>query len=179
MRIYGNREIKTLSGQLTRPTLAKVRQALFNIWQGEIEGCRWLDLCAGSGSMGGEALCRGAKETVAIEQNSQACRIIRENWTKLVQDHQSFRILKGNIITRLSHLSGETFDKIYFDPPYESQLYEPVLKTITTYHLLDNNGEIAVEHDPKLWQAKEIENLVICRQKTYSNTQLTFYCNQN
>lgn len=50
MRIYGNRPIKTLAGQLTRPTTARVREALFNIWQQKLSGCRWLDLCAGNGS---------------------------------------------------------------------------------------------------------------------------------
>ena len=54
MRIYGNRQLKTLPGQATRPTSARVREALFNIWQGEITGCCWLDLCAGNGSMGAE-----------------------------------------------------------------------------------------------------------------------------
>ncbi|MGK7931334.1 MAG: 16S rRNA (guanine(966)-N(2))-methyltransferase RsmD [Microcystaceae cyanobacterium] len=175
MRIYGNREIKTLSGQLTRPTLAKVREALFNIWQWQIEGCRWLDLCAGSGSMGAEALCRGAKEVIAIEQNSKACQVIRENWSKVAKEDQKFRILKGNVLRRLAGLRGETFDYIYFDPPYQSKLYEPVLEVIATYQLLSIDGEIAVEHDPKQWGGNAIAPLTICRQKQYGNTQLTFY----
>ena len=73
VRIYGNREIKTLPGEETRPTSARVREALFNIWQGRILGCRWLDLCAGSGAMGAEALCRGAAEVVGIEKSGAAC----------------------------------------------------------------------------------------------------------
>ncbi|MER3475705.1 MAG: 16S rRNA (guanine(966)-N(2))-methyltransferase RsmD, partial [Leptolyngbya sp. ERB_1_2] len=68
LRIYGNRSLKTLPGQETRPTLARVREAVFNIWQGSIEQCRWLDLCTGSGSMGAEALCRGASIVIGIEQ---------------------------------------------------------------------------------------------------------------
>ena len=51
LRIYGNRQLKTLPGMATRPTLAKVRQAVFNIWQNNIDGCRWLDICAGVGSI--------------------------------------------------------------------------------------------------------------------------------
>ncbi|NES84802.1 MAG: hypothetical protein F6K10_27200, partial [Moorea sp. SIO2B7] len=70
MRIYGNRQLKTLPGRSTRPTSARVREALFNIWQGTILDCRWLDLCAGNGSMGAEALCRGAKMVVGIEQSA-------------------------------------------------------------------------------------------------------------
>ncbi len=61
LRIYGNRQLKTLMGQATRPTPSLVREALFNIWQGTIVGCRWLDLCTGSGAMGAEALCRGRR----------------------------------------------------------------------------------------------------------------------
>ncbi|MGK7944899.1 MAG: 16S rRNA (guanine(966)-N(2))-methyltransferase RsmD [Microcystaceae cyanobacterium] len=179
MRIYGNREIKTLSGQLTRPTLARVREALFNIWQGQIEGCRWLDLCAGSGSMGAEALCRGAKEVIAIEQNSKACQIIRENWSKIAREEQSFRILKGNVLRRLETLTEQTFDYIYFDPPYQSQLYEPVLEAIATHNLLSADGEMAVEHNPKQWPAHAIAPLSLCREKQYGNTQLTFYRNSD
>ena len=55
LRIYGNRPIKTLSGQATRPTPARVREAVFNIWQGSVQNCRWLDLCAGCGAMGGRS----------------------------------------------------------------------------------------------------------------------------
>lgn len=175
MRIYGNRELKTLTGQETRPTTAKVRQALFNIWQGKIEDCSWLDLCTGNGIMGGEALCRGAKEVVGIEKNSKACYIIKENWEKIAQPEQKFKVLKGDVLTRISGLKGNKFDLIYFDPPYGSNLYEPVLKVIVQYCLLKLGGEIAVEHDTKYWQKTPIEGLEICRHKTYSNTSLSFY----
>ncbi len=175
MRIYGNRELKTASGQETRPTTAKVREALFNIWQGRIEECRWLDLCAGNGIMGGEALCRGADLVIGIEKNHRACQIIRQNWQKLAQPEQKFQILKGDVITKIKSLAGQKFDLIYFDPPYDSKLYQPTLEAIAQYSLLTSIGEIAVEHDPKYWQTQEIEGLEICRQKNYSNTSLSFY----
>jgi 16S rRNA (guanine(966)-N(2))-methyltransferase RsmD len=175
MRIYGNRLLKTLPGQNTRPTLAKVREALFNIWQGRIRGCHWLDLCAGNGSMGAEALCRGASLVVAIEQSPRCCQIIRENWQGIAQETQGLRIMRGDVTARLKSLAGEKFDLVYFDPPYESSLYEPVLQAIVSYNLLSNDGEIAVEHNPKIWQAKSISALEICREKNYGNTTLTFY----
>lgn len=175
MRIYGNRQLKTLPGQLTRPTLARVREALFNIWQGEIEGRRWLDLCAGNGSMGAEALCRGAKLVIGIEQNGAACRIIQHNWQTVATQGQSFQVIRGDILTKIRSLSGEQFERIYFDPPYASGLYERVLNAIVQDDLLSSNGEIAVEHDPKQWKALDIEGLTICRQKVYGNTALTFY----
>ncbi|MBE9011730.1 RsmD family RNA methyltransferase, partial [Pseudanabaenaceae cyanobacterium LEGE 13415] len=90
LRIYGNRPIKTLPGQETRPTLARVREAVFNIWQSSIENCRWLDLCTGSGSMGAEALCRGVSTVIGIEQSAAACRIIEQNWKQVAKPDQSY-----------------------------------------------------------------------------------------
>lgn len=175
MRIYGNRQLKTLSGRLTRPTTARVREALFNIWQGTIANCRWLDLCAGNGSMGAEALCRGAKLAIGIERSGQACRVIEQNWQQLADSEQTFQVIRGDVVTSLPTLQGQQFDRIYFDPPYDSELYLSVLEAISRYQLLDLKGEIAVEHNPKLWQAKEISGLEICREKRYGNTALTFY----
>jgi 16S rRNA (guanine966-N2)-methyltransferase len=175
LRIYGNRAIKTLPGQDTRPTPSKVRQALFNIWQGSIAGCRWLDLCAGSGAMGAEALCRGAAEAVAIELSAPACKIIWENWQKVSQPDQKFHVIRGNVLQQMDRLRNQPFDRIYFDPPYESELYTPVLTGIVRFGLLSAQGEIAVEHNPSSWRAIEVPGLDIIREKRYGTTQLTFY----
>lgn len=175
LRIYGNRQIKTLPGQETRPTSARVREAVFNIWQGEIVGCRWLDLCTGTGSMGAEALCRGANLVIGIEKSSRACAVIQENWQKVAQLEQQWQILRGDVINQLKNLSGQQFDKIYFDPPYASGLYQSVLEAIAHYQLLDPIGEIAVEHNPQGWTDIVIPAWEIYREKVYGNTALTFY----
>ncbi len=174
LRIYGNRLIKTLPGQETRPTSSRLREALFNVWQGTISNCRWLDLCAGSGSMGAEALCRGASVVVGIERSSRACDVIQQNWQQVAKPDQSFQVMRGEVLQRLDKLSGRTFDRIYFDPPYASSLYQPVLDAIVRYQLLAPQGEIAAEHSPGAMSDK-IPGLEICRQKSYGNTALTFY----
>lgn len=176
LRIYGNRQLKTLPGLETRPTLGRVREAVFNIWQNQIAGCRWLDLCSGCGSMGAEALCRGASQAIAIEQSPQACRIIRQNWQQVASTEQDFQIIRGNVVTKLKTLAGQSFDRIYFDPPYQSNLYQPVLHAIAQYQLLAIEGEIAVEHDPKRWHIPTVNHLEICRQKVYGNSGVTFFC---
>ena len=175
MRIYGNRQLKTLPGQNTRPTAARVREALFNIWQGQITNCYWLDLCAGNGSMGAEALCRGATEVVGIEKNIKACNIIKQNWQKVATTEQKFRVIRGDVTVKLNLLKKQKFDLIYFDPPYDSQLYQPVLNAIAFLKLLTPEGKIAVEHNPRFWQASEIPGLEIYQTKNYGNTTLTFY----
>lgn len=176
LRIHGNRQLKTLPGQATRPTPARVREALFNIWQGRIEECRWLDLCAGTGAMGAEALSRGASFVVGIEQSARACNVIQQNWQQIARDPQTFQVMRGSITQRLPNLVGQVFDRIYFDPPYASGLYEPTLEALAHYQLLARDGELAVEHKPDRTLPDAIESLTICRQKTYGNTALTFYC---
>ncbi len=175
MRIYGNRQLKTVPGQRTRPTSARVREALFNIWRDRLVGSCWLDLCAGNGSMGGEALCRGASKVVGIEQYGKACKIIEQNWQQLAHPGQFYQVLKGDVLVKIKSLEGQQFDWIYFDPPYDSYLYLPVLKAIASLGLITPQGAIAVEHNPKLWQAKEVSGLEIYRTKSYGNTTLSFY----
>jgi len=197
MRIYGNRQLKTLPGLETRPTPARVREAVFNIWQGAIAQCRWLDLCAGTGAMGAEALCRGASLVVGIDIKGKACSIMQQNWRQVAQPEQT----PG----RLKTLADQQFDRIYFDPPYASDLYNPVLEAIAHYQLLADQGELAVEYSPKHWTpqlfkaegslkaeqkheggkvkenydcrdvAGNVSTLEICRQKVYGNTALVFY----
>jgi 16S rRNA (guanine966-N2)-methyltransferase len=175
IRVYGNRALKTLPGDLTRPTAARVREALFNIWQGEIAGCRWLDLCAGSGAMGAEALGRGAQLVVGIEQSNRACGVIQQNWLKLASAEQLFEILRGDVVAKLKQLDGQTFDRIYFDPPYASSLYQPVLAAIAQHQLLSETGEMAVEHDPQRSEMGVVPGLRVVRSRIYGNTALTFY----
>ncbi|NMG22205.1 16S rRNA (guanine(966)-N(2))-methyltransferase RsmD [Brasilonema bromeliae] len=175
LRIYGNRPLKTLPGKETRPTSARVREAVFNIWQGTIEGCRWLDVCAGTGSMGAEALCRGASRVVGIDKSHRACAIIQQNWQNLASTEQKFQVMRGDVVQLLPKLSGQQFDRIYFDPPYASELYERVIEAIAHSGLLDPNGEIAVEHNPQDWNPPVIPSWEICREKVYGNTALTFY----
>ena len=174
LRIYGNRRLKTLPGDATRPTSARVREAVFNIWQGRLCGCRWLDLCAGSGSMGAEALCRGATAVVGIEASQVACAVIRQNWQHVVGKQQTFSVLPGDVMGRLITLAGESFDLIYFDPPYDSKLYEPIIQAIADYRILAIHGELAVEHRANCLNTKP-PMLEICRQKQYGYSGLTFY----
>jgi 16S rRNA (guanine966-N2)-methyltransferase len=178
IRIYGNRELKTLPGLDTRPTPARVREALFNIWQGSIADCRWLDLCSGSGAMGAEALCRGAKTVVGIERSSAACQIIRQNWLQVASTTQTFQLLQGDVIQQLTRLAKQKFDRIYFDPPYAGGLYQHVLSAIDRLELLTVDGELAVEHSPDPHVSSlpdSIAAIELCRYKRYGNTAISFY----
>lgn len=175
LRIYGNRQLKTVPGQETRPTTGRVREALFNIWRSSILDCRWLDLCAGNGVMGAEALCRGATSVIGIEKSGLACRTITQNWQQVAQAHQTYQVIRADVRGWLPKLAGQSFEHIYFDPPYQSDLYSRVIPAIAQYRLLQPAGELAVEHAIDAWQAITIPGLSLRTQKRYGRTCLTFY----
>lgn len=173
LRIYGNRALQTLPGLQARPTAARVREALFNILQGRIEGSRWLDLCAGVGTIGAEALCRGARSVVGIERSSQACRVITSNWSKVAESDR-FQVIRGDaqgILSRAPRM--ERFDFIYFDPPYRSDLYQALLPWLSDW--LASEGIAIVEQDRDLDLPAEIAGLIQTDERRYGKTQLSFY----
>jgi 16S rRNA (guanine966-N2)-methyltransferase len=102
--------------------------------------------------------------------------VIQQNWKQVAKAEQSFRVLRGDVRQRLKGLEGQAFDRIYFDPPYASELYEPVIGAIAQFHLLAPHGELAVEHSPDRTDLPLPPSLEICRQKAYGSTALTFYC---
>jgi 16S rRNA (guanine966-N2)-methyltransferase len=115
-----------------------------------------------------------ASVVIGIEKCPPACRIIRENWTQIAKPHQTFQIIKGDVLVKLKHLQGYKFDYIYFDPPYQSHLYQRVLDLIVELELLSSSGEIAIEHDPKIG-TNLITSLNLIRSKNYGNTAIEFY----
>lgn len=175
IRIYGNRPLKTLPGLETRPTASRVRAAVFNIWQGSVVGCDWLDLCAGAGTMGAEALARGAATVTGIEQSSRACSVIRENWGAIAHEDQKFRLYRGDLFSQLKRIRNQKFGRIYFDPPYTAGLYQRTLDYIDRHQMLSPLGELAAEYDPRQWSPVPVGNLVPMRHKIYGNTAIAFY----
>jgi 16S rRNA (guanine966-N2)-methyltransferase len=173
IKVHGDRTLKTMKGLATRPTPSKVREALFNIWQGKVSGANWLDLCAGSGAMGAEALLRGAASVTGIELSATACRIIQQNWQAIALPHQTHKIYKGDVVKILSKLGSHTFDLVYFDPPYESDLYEPVLAGIAD--LLTPDAIVVAEHKRSRILPDRMGELYVSDRRTYGQTAITFY----
>ena len=173
IRIKGDRAIKTPTGLSTRPTPSKVRAAVFNILQSRINGANWLDICAGSGAMGAEALVRGASQVVGIELSAIACRIINENWQKCAKPEQKLQVIKGDAIKILPKLPPKFFDLVYFDPPYQSDLYEPVLKALP--NLLAEDALVIAESDRLRPLPDTMGDLVCSDRRQYGQTALVFY----
>ena len=134
------RKLKTPEDYEIRPTTDNVKEALFNIIQFDIEGRRVLDLFAGTGQLGIEALSRGAKSCVFIDESRDAVRIVKEN---LKTCGLNATVLQTNALDFLR--GGERFELIFVDPPYDAGLYEPVLKAINSVDKLSDGGIIVCE----------------------------------
>ena len=119
------RRLQTLEGQEVRPTPERIKEAVFSIIQFQIEGRRFLDLFAGSGQMGIEALSRGAREAVFVDSRKDSVQIIRENLEK--PDWASSRVVNMDSLAFLSQPNGK-FDLAFLDPPYRTGLLAEALE---------------------------------------------------
>lgn len=138
------RRLKELEGQETRPTTDRVKEGMFSILQFDIEGRRVLDLFAGTGQLGIEALSRGAASAVLVDRRKDAVTLIREN-LRITGLQDRARVVQGDAQEYLNSLR-EHFDLIFLDPPYEAGLLEPALAHIARFDILSPHGIIVAEH---------------------------------
>jgi len=166
-------KLKTLKTDKTRPTSDKVKGALFNIIMGYIQDAEVLDLFAGTGNLGIEALSRGAKEVVFVDKSEECIKIIKENLihTKLLE---KATIIKGDVSEVLKKLSleGKKFDLIFLDPPYNKGLVTETLQQIETYDLLESQGIIVAEKDIMDKVPEKIGRLGLVGEHKYGDTVL-------
>jgi 16S rRNA (guanine(966)-N(2))-methyltransferase RsmD len=156
---YGGRLLRTVRGQDVRPTSDRLREALFNILAPHIEGSQFLDLCAGSGAIGIEAISRGASQVTFVEQSRSACSVIRDNLASLGIKGQAIVCRDAAWAIRSLASKGAEFDIIFFDPPYASGIYRTVLNLIARENLLAEKGVVVVEHRAKTPLESELEGL--------------------
>ena len=142
-----SRLLETPNTGLTKPTMDKVREAVFSALGEKVYNSRVLDLFAGSGSYGLEALSRGAKEATFVDSASLAIKTIKENCEKL--NEKNVEILSSDVLAYLSQNTQE-FDIIFADPPYKLDVYEAVVKTLIERHILSSNGIIVLESEREL-----------------------------
>lgn len=137
--------LKTIEGKDTRPTTDRIKETLFNIIQMDVPRASFLDLFAGSGAIGLEALSRGANEAVFVENNKKAADCIEENirFTKFTDEST---LMRTDVLTALCQLEGRKyFDIVFMDPPYGKELEKEVLTYLATSKLIDEDSLIIVE----------------------------------
>jgi len=137
------RKLKDLPGLDTRPTTDKVKESIFNIVQFDVEGRKVLDLFAGTGQLGIEALSRGAESCVFVDQSREAVKVIRENVKTTGFESQS-RVVTGDAVSFLTSCR-EKFGLAFLDPPYASDLLDRALLKMSEIDIMAENGIIVCE----------------------------------
>ncbi len=168
-------KLASLEGLNTRPTTDRIKETLFNIINMDILDVKFLDICAGSGAIGIEALSRGASSCVFVEKNKDALEVVKKNLehTKLIDDA---KIVNDDAISYLENIDvSNKFDIIFIDPPYELKLYTKIIDIILKKNILNEDGIIIVEKDSKdeldEYKLNEIE---VYRQKKFKTTTIDF-----
>ncbi len=177
--LYRGRVLKSPSGNKTRPTSDRLRETLFNILQTKIDSeTRFLDLCAGTGAIGIEAISRGAKFAAFVDKSRRACALIEENLDLLEIPEDKTEVFQSSAVDFLRRLDEKTesWDLVYFDPPYE----ENYLKVLQSFgenesNLLSIDGVLIAEHHVKNALPDEVGELRRWRILKQGETHLSFY----
>ena len=178
MRIIGGKargtKLYTLEGLATRPTLDRVKEALFNILALKMYGARVLDLFAGSGALGLESLSRGAKEVVFNDFAKDSLAILKKNLNtlKIPVGGEEAKLLNADYLVALESVRP-CFDIIFLDPPYRFDYGEKALQKIAQKGLLSENGIAVYERDRPF--EGEIDCLEIYDERKYGKTYFTFF----
>ena len=165
--------LKTPEGLQTRPTTDRVKEALFSVIHFDVPGARVLDLFGGTGQLGIEALSRGAKRAVFVDESEKACKLIREN-LKRTRLEQEATVLRGDYLAYLGRCT-EKFDIILLDPPYAEVFLENALKRITEIDILETGGIIVTERPLGKELPYDFEGYTRSKDYKYGKVLLTIY----
>ena len=169
---FKNRNIEFVSNETTRPTANLVREALFSKIQFNLEGSVFLDLFSGSGSVGIEALSRGAKKVYFVEKNRKNAEMIKRNLENCKAEKSSYEVLSCDFAVALNKIV-ETVDFVYLDPPYKSDFYTKACALLIENNLITNESLVICEHEAK--QPLSLENFSLVTTKKYGIKALSYF----
>jgi 16S rRNA (guanine966-N2)-methyltransferase len=176
---FRGRKLKSPPSLQTRPTSDRLRETLFNILAPKIEGARFLDLCAGSGGVGIEALSRGAGHVTFVDRSRKMYALIQTNLKTLSVDEGEFEVESKealDFLHRHTRKEGEPFDIIFFDPPYASE-YQDELECVSenAAQLISKDGVLIVEHGKRNQLAERFGELERYRRLKQGDSCLSFF----
>ena len=165
--------LKTPEGLKTRPTADRVKEAMFSILHFDLPGAKVLDLFGGTGQLGIEALSRGAKSCVFVDENDKACNLIREN-LKRTKFESKAKVIRGDYLQFL-RTTADKFDIILLDPPYAEVFLENCLNLITEIDILQSDGIIVTERPLEKELSLNFEGYSRSKDYKYGKTVVTLY----
>ena len=165
--------LKTPAGTATRPTADRVKEAVFSIIQFDLPGATVLDLFGGTGQLGIEALSRGAKNAVFVDERDDACKLIRENLKRTKLEGEG-RVIRSDYSAFLKSTS-QKFDIIFLDPPYAEVFLENSLNLITQIDILQSGGIIVTERPVEKELLLDFAGYNRSKDYKYGNTLITLF----
>jgi len=170
------RRLKAPPGRDVRPTADRVKEALFNILAEHTHGCTFLDLFAGTGGVGIEALSRGAEKAVFVEKDARVIKVLQENLS-LTGLAVRAETICGEVENGLKRLGSQSrqFELVFLDPPYGQGLVQPTLTGLVKYNLIPPRGLVVVETGKQELLPAQVAILKLYRQVRYGDTLLSFY----
>ena len=166
-------QLKTPEGMQTRPTIERVKEALFSIIHFDLPGAKVLDLFGGTGQLGIEALSRGAASATFVDQAEPACRLIKENLRRAKLENGA-KVVRGDYMEYLSRCREE-YDIILLDPPYAEVFLENALKRIAEIDILRSGGIIVAERPVGKDLPWEFPGFTRSKDYKYGTVLLTLY----
>ena len=171
------KKLSSLEGLETRPTLDRVKEAVFNILQFDLKDAKILDLFSGSGALAIEALSRGAKEAILCDNSNKAVQIINKNLKDTRLDNKA-KVIKKDYLSTIQQLHDESkkFDIIFLDPPYKTNYVINAIEQIIEQNLLEEKGIIIVETDDKnkIEEIKKNNSIEVYDERKYGIVFIIF-----
>ena len=169
------RKLVTPRSHSVRPTSDRVKESIFNILRGEIEGNRVLDLFAGTGNLGIEALSRGAEKAIFVEKRRQTIRLIQRNLAQFgLEDRSEILPMDANRAIGILEQRGESFDLILMDPPYEKGLIQKTLRKLNSHPIYCGDSILVIEHHRREPLPLTVEGWDLIRQQRIGDTLISF-----
>jgi 16S rRNA (guanine966-N2)-methyltransferase len=169
-----SRRLHSVPGDGTRPITDRVKTSLFNILMGSVEDTCFLDLFAGTGAVGIEALSRGAREVVFVEREERAAATIHRNLQATGLAGRA-RVVRRDVFKFIASYRGDPFDIVYVAPPQYRQLWARTLWDLDVSSLIACNGLVIAQIHPKEYEPLALGNLALSDQRKYGSTLLCFY----
>ena len=164
-----------------RPITDRIKESLFSVLGEEVLSALVLDLFAGSGSFGIEALSRGARHVVFVERSKQIGRVLRKNLFKLRCPPSNYELVLSDVSRALPIMQKRqaAFDIIFGDPPFRTPITNRLLKSIAEYDLLRRTGVFVLRHHKSEIVEESVDRLKLVRSKSYGDSVLKYYCIAN
>lgn len=169
---YRGKKLLSPKDDRVRPTTDMVKENVFNLLGGDVVDSSFLDLFAGSGAIGIEAISRGAKRVVFVDKDRESMDYVRRNLTLI---GESAETMTSNYLSAINRLKGNKFDIIYVDAPYDMHIIDDVLTAIKSNEILTLNGQVIYESLAKTNQKSELTDYELAKSRKYGSVIIDIY----